>query len=577
MAPPAKSRKGKKAWRKNIDSTEVEEFLTEQTYQQRRGPAAAELKDDQLFFVDTSADVEGATAVAEGKRPAKRRREEAAAKPLKAELIIGQAHKAKPVALAPPQRKPTPAAAAAVAELVAASAAAPTSGKKAAAAQVKTSRAIAAAAALAKAGGAKRHPLDLWAEGDDDDDGAAAAPGPSSRALALALAQQQQQQQNGGVAKKSGQTRRGAKGGASGSSGSVPLTTVRKAMGPSAPGLRRRSRSPPPVLPVAARQVLGAKAVTAPRAVAPDLPGCSFNPDHEQHQDALAVLVAAELRKELARELMPDAPPPEVEAEVGGRPLTELERLQVEVDEEEDEDEEEEGAGAGKATGEGQQADPNAIALDVEEEEEEEEEGDDAEEGGSGSGDEEGPRSKKQKQEKKTKKDRNKEARRKALDAQLAERKRLKAQRRELHSLRGVEAELAATEEERELKRQRLAALRAEKAAVEPPRLGKLRFEAPAVAVLTSDQKTGSLRQVVPCSMLAADRFKSLQQRGLVEPRKPQPFKERRRKVQYEKGGRFEKAEALSTEVREMGRVNKKARRAAAKTAAAGGGDDDWL
>eukprot|EP00198_Chlamydomonas_reinhardtii_P003121 XP_001692457.1 predicted protein [Chlamydomonas reinhardtii] len=251
----------------------------------------------------------------------------------------------------------------------------------------------------------------------------------------------------------------------------------------------------------------------------------------------------------------------EVEAEEGGRVLTELERLQVEVDEEED-DEEEGGAAAG---GEEQQ-DPNAIAIEEEEEQEEE--------GGSGSGEEEeggeggaaaAARAKKKQQEKKTKKDRNKEARRKALEAQLSGRKALRAQRRELQTLRD------------ELKRQRLAALRAEKAAVEPPRLGKLRFEAPAVAVLTSDQKTGSLRQVVPCSMLAADRFKSLQQRGLVEPRKPQPFKERRRKVQYEKGGRFEKAEALSTEVREMGRVNKKARRAAVKSAAAGGGDDDWL
>ncbi|KAG2429911.1 hypothetical protein HXX76_010691 [Chlamydomonas incerta] len=561
MAPPAKSRKGKKAWRKNIDATEVEEFLTEQTYQQRRGPAAQELKDDQLFFVDKSADVDGATAVAEGKRPAKRRREEAAAKPLKAQQIIDQAHKAKAVTLAPPQRKPTPASAAAVAELVAASAAAATSGKKAAAQQAKTARAIAAAAAAkarAAAGGAKRrHPLDLWADedaggGEDEDDGGA-APGPGSRALALA---------NGRVEKKTKRTtQRGARGGASGSSGSVALTTVRKAMGPSAPALRR-SRSPPP-LPAAARKVLGAKAAAGPRAVAPDLPGCSFNPDHEQHQDALAVLVAAELKKELTRELRPEAPPEEVEAEADGRPLTELERLQVEVEEDDEEDEGEEQAG-------GAAADPNAIAIEEEDGEEEA--------GGSGSGDEAGgeARTKKGRTEKKTKKDRNKEARRKALEAELSGRKALKAQRRELQTLRDVEQELAATEEERELKRQRLAALRAEKAAVEPPRLGKLRFEAPAVAVLTSDQKTGSLRQVVPCSMLAADRFKSLQQRGLVEPRKPQPFKERRRKVQYEKGGRFEKAEAASLEAREMTRVNKKARRAA-KGAAAAGGDDDWL
>lgn len=36
----------------------------------------------------------------------------------------------------------------------------------------------------------------------------------------------------------------------------------------------------------------------------------------------------------------------------------------------------------------------------------------------------------------------------------------------------------------------------AERAAVEPPRLGKHRFEAAPVAVLTSDEVTGSLRQI---------------------------------------------------------------------------------
>jgi nucleolar protein 53 len=34
--------------------------------------------------------------------------------------------------------------------------------------------------------------------------------------------------------------------------------------------------------------------------------------------------------------------------------------------------------------------------------------------------------------------------------------------------------------------------------------------------------------QVVPCAMLTADRFKSLQQRGILEPRKPQPLKQKR-------------------------------------------------
>jgi nucleolar protein 53 len=36
-----------------------------------------------------------------------------------------------------------------------------------------------------------------------------------------------------------------------------------------------------------------------------DIPGCSFNPDLEQHQDAVAEAVAAEMTKIYAREHMP--------------------------------------------------------------------------------------------------------------------------------------------------------------------------------------------------------------------------------------------------------------------------------
>lgn len=40
-----------------------------------------------------------------------------------------------------------------------------------------------------------------------------------------------------------------------------------------------------------------------------DAPGCSYNPDHEQHQDAVAAAVAAEVRKAIDTELQPIAPP----------------------------------------------------------------------------------------------------------------------------------------------------------------------------------------------------------------------------------------------------------------------------
>jgi hypothetical protein len=43
-------------------------------------------------------------------------------------------------------------------------------------------------------------------------------------------------------------------------------------------------------------------------AVEIDMPGCSFNPEYEAHQDALAVAVAREYKQQLKEELAPKAP-----------------------------------------------------------------------------------------------------------------------------------------------------------------------------------------------------------------------------------------------------------------------------
>lgn len=68
------------------------------------------------------------------------------------------------------------------------------------------------------------------------------------------------------------------------------------------------------------------------------------------------------------------------------------------------------------------------------------------------------------------------QARGKEAAAELAGRRELKRQRTELHNLKGIEAEVAAMEAERERRAARRAAVRAERALVQPPRLGKLRF-----------------------------------------------------------------------------------------------------
>lgn len=60
---------------------------------------------------------------------------------------------------------------------------------------------------------------------------------------------------------------------------------------------------------------------------------------------------------------------------------------------------------------------------------------------------------------------------------------------------------------------------KAENAVSAPPRLGKARFQQEPVQVLLSEEVTGSLRQLKASATLARDRFKSLQKRGLIEPR----------------------------------------------------------
>ena len=53
-----------------------------------------------------------------------------------------------------------------------------------------------------------------------------------------------------------------------------------------------------------------------------DAPGCSYNPDFEQHQDAVASAVAAEVRKAIDNELQPIAPPRTVDYELETDELT---------------------------------------------------------------------------------------------------------------------------------------------------------------------------------------------------------------------------------------------------------------
>jgi hypothetical protein len=172
------------------------------------------------------------------------------------------------------------------------------------------------------------------------------------------------------------------------------------------------------------------------KAVEIDPAGCSFNPDREQHQDAVALLVASEMKKVLAQELAPVAPPAEADADY--RRLSELEQLLVEAEADEEQEEEGEGgeerprkkrkqaAAAAGQQGEEQQAGDDSGSCS----------GDDDEGSEDGFGAATGS---KRHSAKKSKQDRNREAKRKALEAQLAAKKALKKQRRELDALKNLQ------------------------------------------------------------------------------------------------------------------------------------------
>lgn len=89
---------------------------------------------------------------------------------------------------------------------------------------------------------------------------------------------------------------------------------------------------------------------------------------------------------------------------------------------------------------------------------------------------------------------------------------------------------------------------------------------------VTSDQAVNVCRGVAflpqPCFLLAADRFKALQKRGLVEPRKPS-WRKQGKRVEYVTGERQERARDQQQEIEDIKKARKKAAKSGSAEAAA--------
>lgn len=237
------------------------------------------------------------------------------------------------------------------------------------------------------------------------------------------------------------------------------------------------------------------------RAVEIDHPGCSYNPDPELHQEAIAVAVAAEMKKLYDRELAPTAPP-----------LTVFN------------------------TGHVDDHDEMALLQTLEEEEEEEEM-----EGSGNDSDE--VMVKKIGTERKTLKERNKEKRKRQAVAEEARKAEEKRKRREMANFKQLKSQVEVEIIDKQAKTLRRQLDRAERAASQPAKLGKHKFEPMSLQVLTTDEvQGGSLLKLKPTAVIIKERYKSLQRRGMIEPRKKIHQKKKSKKVVFQTGDRQERA-----------------------------------
>ncbi|CAJ0936621.1 unnamed protein product [Ranitomeya imitator] len=138
--------------------------------------------------------------------------------------------------------------------------------------------------------------------------------------------------------------------------------------------------------------------------------------------------------------------------------------------------------------------------------------------------------------ERKTERQRKKEKEAKILeddgqkarqDAEKAERLR----RQSLFQLKSIQTSLKTRQEEL-ANRKKLRGEKQKAKALQPKRLGRLKYQEPDIDVLLSEELTDSLRRLKPEGSVTKDRFKSFQKRNLIEPRERAKFK-RKLKVKY--------------------------------------------
>jgi nucleolar protein 53 len=130
---------------------------------------------------------------------------------------------------------------------------------------------------------------------------------------------------------------------------------------------------------------------------------------------------------------------------------------------------------------------------------------------------------------------RKKEKLRKKQELEKKKEKTERIRQSEIYRLRSIKKDIKKTEEQRSKKKEQSRQRKEALAKVQPPKLSRVRYEAPEAELQLRTELRGSLLELKPEGSLLEDRYKSLQKRGVVEPRTKQNHRRKHKLKKYEK------------------------------------------
>jgi len=107
----------------------------------------------------------------------------------------------------------------------------------------------------------------------------------------------------------------------------------------------------------------------------------------------------------------------------------------------------------------------------------------------------------------------------------------------EIYRLRSIKKDLKRLEKESQDKQEKKKRRKERLSKIRPSKLSAISYEAPDIDVQLSTELRGSLLGLKPEGSLLEDRYKSLQKRGVVEPRTMQNHRRKYKLKKYEKRG----------------------------------------